>query len=397
MLASPVVLFVTSYYSMNALDLCVWAIACCLLLRLLNGGDPRLWAAIGAVLGVGLLNKWSVVWLAQGIAVGLLLTRERRWLRTPWPWLAALGALAIWTPNLRWQVRHDWPTLEFMRTGMSEVMAGKTPLGFVREQFRAMHPLLGLLGIAGLAHYFGNSGSRYRLLAWIWLAVFALLMASGTARPYYLAPAYPIVFAAGAVFIERSARSRAPRAIPAATVVLIVAGCAVSAPLVMPLLPPERYIAYEQALGMSRVKTEFEEGRLPPQFGFQFGWRELTDAVAQTYEALSPEERAAAGILADTFGEAAALNFFGPERGLPRAIGTHNNYWLWGPQRYSNETLIVVSDSEESLRRRFGEVVLSRRIECEYCMPAVRNKAVYTCRAPRRLLPAIWPEIKDYS
>jgi len=138
-------------------------------------------------------------------------------------------------------------------------------------------------------------------------------------------------------------------------------------------------------------------GKLPPQFGFQFGWRELTDAVAQTYAGLSPDEKAEAGIFAETFGEAAALNFFGPNRGLPRAIGTHNNYWLWGPQRYSGDLMIVVSDSEERLRRRFGNVVLSRRIECEYCMPVVRSKSVFVCREPRQPLPAMWPELKDYS
>jgi 4-amino-4-deoxy-L-arabinose transferase-like glycosyltransferase len=186
MLASPVVLFATSYYSLNAIELVVWALVANLMLRLINGADPRLWLVVGAVLGIGLLNKWSVTWLGLGLAAGLVLSPERRWLRTPWPWLAAFVAILLWMPNLLWQLRHDWPTLEFMRTGMRDVMAAKPPLLFVREQIRAMHPLMALLSVAGLLHYFASARGRpHRLLGWVWLTVFVLLMMSGTARPLF--------------------------------------------------------------------------------------------------------------------------------------------------------------------------------------------------------------------
>lgn len=397
MLASPAVLFTTGYYSMNAIDLVVWSLAVHLLLRVLNGADPKLWLATGTVIGIGLLNKWSVLWLAGGLAVGLVLSPQRRWLLTPWPWLAGVVALLIWTPSLIWQVQHDWPTLEFMRTGMRDVMAAKPPLEFVREQIRAVNPLLALLGVFGLLHYFGHTGRPYRVLGWIWVFVFVLLMSSGRARPYYLAPAYVIAFAGGAVAVERFAAQRSWRSLPRAVAILVFLAGLVSLPIVVPVLSPEHFVAYERMLGATRVETEFEEGKMPPQFGFQFGWLELTAAVARAYEELPADEKSRAGILAFTFGETAAINFYGPKLGLPRAIGTHNSYWLWGPSPDSGEVMIAVSGSEERLRRWFDDVVRSRPIECEYCMPVLRAKFVYVCRSPRRLLWRAWAELKDYS
>lgn len=396
MLAAPTVLFTTGYYSLNALDLLLWALTLYLILRVLNGADPRWWLAIGVMVGLALLNKWSALWLAGGIALGILLTPTRSALRTPWPWLAGIIAFALWTPNLAWQVRHDWPTLEFMRAGMRDVMIAKSPFAFVREQFRAMHPVLALLGLAGLVTYFQPGARAYRLLGWIWIAVFSLLMLSGSARPYYLAPAYPIVFAAGALAVERAAQRRRWRYLPATLGTLIIVAAASTAPLVMPILPPEQYIAYERALGLPRIRTEFEEGLLPPQFGFQFGWEDLTATVARAVASLPPDERGRIGIVAETFGEAAALNFFGRVTGLPRAIGTHNNYWLWGPGAATGDVMVVISSSPERWRARYDDVAPIGHIDCRYCMPVVR-KTLYLCRRPRAPLSVMWKDLRDYS
>ena len=135
LVVSPVTLFTTGYYSMNAFDLALWTLASYLVVLLLNGTDERLWRLLGVVLGVGLLNKWSMLWFGIGLGVGVIATPQRRWLVTPWPWLCGLIASAIWVPNLLWQMQHDWPTLEFMRNGMADVMVAKSPLSFVRDQF----------------------------------------------------------------------------------------------------------------------------------------------------------------------------------------------------------------------------------------------------------------------
>jgi hypothetical protein len=315
---------------------------------------------------------------------------------TPWPWLAAILAAALWAPNLIWQARHDWPTLEFMRTGMRDVMVEKSAFGFVREQFRAMHPVLALLGLAGLLSYFQPAARPYRPLAWIWITVFTLLMTSGTARPYYLAPAYPIVLAAGAVAIERASQQRRWRFLtPAVAALIVIAGASV-APLVMPVLPPERYIAYERALGVPRIQTEFEEGALPPQFGFQFGWEELAETVARVHASLPAAERARTGIVAETFGEAAALNVLGARHGLPPTSGTHNNYWLWGPPPETGDVWLVVSASPDRWRVWFDEVTPAATVNCRYCMP-VSRKTIFVCRHPRQPLRQAWPSLRDYS
>ena len=171
---------------------------------MLNGADPRLWLVLGGVMGLGLLNKVSMFWFGVGLGAGLLLTPERRWLRTPWPWLAGTIAAALFAPFLWWQWHHGWPFLEFSRDAAELKVGEVSPIDFVLQQMLGMHPLTAPLWLGGLVYGFaaGSSGA-IALLVWIFLAVFALLAFSGSARPHYLAPAFPIAFALGAIGIER--------------------------------------------------------------------------------------------------------------------------------------------------------------------------------------------------
>jgi hypothetical protein len=118
--------------------------------------------------------------------------------------------------------------------------------------------------------------------------------------------------------------------------------------------------------------------------------------VQEAYAALPPEDRARAGILASTFGEAGAINFFGPPIGLPHAISAHNNYWLWGPGVYSGEVMLVIAPADSAVLRLFDHVDLASRIRCDYCLPALTAMSIYICRGPRRPLPDLWPQLKNY-
>jgi len=351
------------------------------------------------VLGVGLLNKISMLWFGLGLTVGLVLTPERRWFVTPWPYLAAALSLAIFAPHVVWQLQHGLPTLEFMRNATELKMVSKSPLGFAAEQLLMMNPLAVPFWLAGLVYYFASpAGSRHRVLGWIWITVFLLLAASGSARANYLGPAYTVLLPAGGVAFERLARGRRWRWLPATAAVLLAVGGAATAPMAIPLLPPARYVAYERALGISApVEQQGEIGPLPMHFALRFGWEELMEAVEEAHATLSEEERTGTAVFGSWFGDTGAVNFFGREAGLPPAISGHNNYWLWGPREFSGDVLIVIARSDARLVELFEHVEPVASVGCQYCMPDTSRLSVYVCRGLRQSLPEVWPRLKHYD
>lgn len=394
-LCAPVDLVMSSYYSMNAIEQALWPLAMLVLLRILNEGDARLWLLLGLVLALGLLNKVSTLWLAAGIGVGLALTPARRWLRTPWPWAAALVAVAGIAPFVWWQTRHGWPFVEFSRNAATYKVGDVTLVAFAREQLLSMNATGAPLWIGGLVFgLLGPSLRRYRAVPWIFVTVFALLAASGSARPHYLAPAYAAVFAPAAIGVERLANGRAW--IAAVVAVVLLTGGAGSAPLAVPLLSPEETIAYQGRIGIRPREERERGGVLPMHLALFFHSEAVLRAVEKVYRGLSAEERARVEILTGSFGETGAIDVLGPARGLPRSIGTHNQYWFWGPGGATGDLVIVVHDSEEQLARWFGECERRAEIDCPYCMEMMDAKAVFLCRRPLRPLAAMWPEMKLY-
>jgi len=227
--------------------------------------------------------------------------------------------------------------------------------------------------------------------------VFLILMASGTARSYYLAPAMTIAIAAAGRAVEALATRPALRWLPATAAALLVVTLASGAPMSIPLLPPERYVAYERALGLKPPREAREESSpLPLHFALRFYAAPLIRAVSTAYQSLSPEEREHAVVLADSFHEAGAVNVLGPAAGLPSAIGIHNNYWLWGPGASANRVFLVIAPEGSELLTLFKSVERAAEIECRWCMPFQREKIVYVCREPRRPLREAWPELKQY-
>jgi hypothetical protein len=237
-------------------------------------------------------------------------------------------------------------------------------------------------------------------MAVAYLAVFALLAASGTARAAYLSPAYPPLFALGAVAIEgwTQAGTTFARAARAGLVAVLTLGGAAIAPLALPLLPVERFIAYQAAIGLGPRNEERKEmGPLPQLFADMFGWPELAAEVARVYRALPPEEQATAAIFAQNYGEAGAIEFFGAGMGLPGAISGHNNYWLWGPGPRPGTPLIIIGGKPDEARQLFGDVRQAGSHRCELCMPYESDLAIWVARDPKSSLSAIWPQIKHFE
>jgi 4-amino-4-deoxy-L-arabinose transferase-like glycosyltransferase len=395
---APVYQGLASFYSMNGMEPALWSTAFLLLARIGNGGDRRLWLALGVVLGVGLLNKISVLWLGAGLGLGLLLTPARRWLATPWPWACGGIAAAIFAPHVVWQVAHGWPTLEFMANATADKMVAKTPLDFAGEQILVMGPLAFPVWLAGLFFYFrAPEGRRQQWLAWIWIGVVALLIASGTPRMNYSAPAYGPLLAAGGVAVERFARVGWRRAVPALVALSLIVTGAGGLPMATPLLPPDRVLSYMQAIGLEVPRDQVEEeGPLPLHFALRFGWHELVDAVEAARDSLSPEERERSVVYAPSFGAAGALHFLGRDRELPPVISGHNNYFLWGHGGTEGEVLIAVVDDRAALAWAYESVERVSEIDCEYCDSLTDGWSVFVCRGLRVPFEEVWQRARRF-
>ncbi len=381
--------------TVNAPDAVCWALATFLLVRLLRTGEARLWLPFGLVVGVGLETKHSMLFFVFGVAVGLLLTPSRRYLASPWLWLGAAAALVLFLPNLVWEVRHGWPTLEFMEHARRGKNLVRGPLAYVGEQILVFNPLAAPVWVAGLVFLLAaGAGRPYRALGWAYLAILALMIAAG-GKSYYMAAIYAPLFASGGVVLERL-----PRVLGWLAPAFLLATDLLMAPLAKPILPVDRLIAYQHALGQDAhagADERFALGPLPQHFADMFGWPELAAEVARVAETLAPADRARACVFGSNYGESSAIEFFGPALGLPRAIGGHNSYWLWGPQGCDLDVVIAIGNSVDELRPHYGEVLERRAFACTYCMPYENGAPITVLRGRTTPMERLWPQLAHYE
>jgi hypothetical protein len=395
---APVYLVSDTLFSMNAFEPLFWTGGALAAVLAVKRGDARWWLAFGALAGLGLQNKHSMLFFGAAVVAGLLLTPERRFLRSPWLWAGGAVALVIFLPNVIWEYRHDWATLELLRnvkaTGKNVELA---PLDFVLQQFLILLPLTAPVWLAGLWFLLcDRDGRRFRLLGVAYLALLALMIAL-KGKNYYMQPIYPVLFAAGGVMWERWLSRHRLRWLRVAYTVVLVLGGAVFAPLALPVLPPDSLIRYQDALGLRPPKTEVgHAGPLPQHFGDTFGWPEMVEQVARVYYALPPDERARAAIYANNYGEAGAVDFFGPRHGLPRAISPHQNYFLWGPRDYDGSVLILLQSKRADAERNCTSVETGPEVRHPYAM-AEEHFTIHICRGLKRPIPELWPQLKKWN
>jgi hypothetical protein len=170
-----------------------------------------------------------------------------------------------------------------------------------------------------------------------------------------------------------------------------------TAPFVLPVLPVESFIKYQAWMGFKAPREEKgKAGKLPQQYADMFGWENMTATVAKVYNSLSPEEKQKCVIGASNYGEAGAIDFFGKKYGLPHAISTHNNYWIWGPGDRTGEVLIVVGGNPKDFHTMYEDVEQAATVTCEYAMPYETGLPVYLCRRPQMTLQQVWPRLKKF-
>jgi 4-amino-4-deoxy-L-arabinose transferase-like glycosyltransferase len=398
MLLCPIYLTMDNFLSMNAFEPVFWMLCVAIALRIIRTDDQRLWLLFGSVGGIGILNKHSMLFFGFAFFLALLVTRQRHLLRRAWIWLGGLISLAIFLPNLIWEINNQWPTVEILRNVDRFKNAHVSWLEFIAQQALLVHPVATPICLAGLWYFLrSRDGRQYRFLGWTYLfLLLEFLILRG--RIYYLAPAYPMLFAAGAVAIERWIERCGMNWIKAAILAPLVVGGVVAAPLALPILPVDTAVAYANFWDVKRVQVEKEpSGKLPQLYADMMGWQQQVDVVAGVFHSLPADDQPKASILARNYGQAGAIDYFGPAYGLPNAISGHNNYYLWGPRQYTGEVVVSVGIPIEKLQSLFSHIELAATIQNEYAIPEENNLPVYICREPKMTLQKAWPRLKFYG
>jgi hypothetical protein len=394
---APVFLAFGHFYSMNSLDGVFWSLSAWLFLRTLDAPTTQNWCLLGALLGLGLENKASILWFGAGLAIALLSCR-RDLLRTRGPWMAVAIAGLVFAPNVVWEIKNGWPTVEFAKNAMEGKYQTHTVFGFFAGVADVLSPAsLPLFFVGALAPFSTRALRSCRPLACIVLTTTLILSVSKSAKSEYLAAAFPLAFATAGVALEGWLR-RWPRA-RWGLLLPVIGRAAMSVPFVVPILPVDRFIAYEAALGAKPTSSEKKDmGPLPQLYADMFGWPALADAVAEAAATLTPEERAHAGVLSRTgYGAAAAIELLGPSRGLPHGLSGHNNFYLWGPREADGRAMIVMGGERSWVEERFASVVDVTTYDCPLSMPYERHKTIFVARGMKQPLAEFWEDRRHFE
>lgn len=367
------------------------------LLRVAQTRDERWWLAFGAIAGISLLSKYLILFFLAGLAVGVIATPLRRSLSGRWLYLGAAAALIIASPSLIWQAMHGWPFLELGKTAMNGKNLALSPLEFFGQQILFVGPAAAPVWIAGLWR-FSVKPALAELRAFpIAYAAMAAAFLTLHGKAYYIVPIYPLLLAGGAVAIEAWLTWKPLRG---AGLAAVTAMGALAAPLALPILPPEKYASYAAALGApaGRTATErYRPGLLPTHLAGMLGWREMAAKVAAVYNALPADERARAVFYGRDYGEAAALDVYGPALNGPPVIAGHNNYYLWGPKNFDGSVVIVLDGDVAPLMKNYSSVQVVGRIDSPFAQTWEAHMPIYVLRGPRVPLKTLWPKLKWYE
>jgi hypothetical protein len=381
---------------------CAWVAA-----RIFAGDSPKQWLLFGLFGGLALEGKHAMLFFLLAFLAAVFVSPQRRMLMTLWPWCGAALALLIALPNVIWESTHHWATYELLSNiAKSDKNVVLSPWQYLYSNIEALGGLTVLVWVPGLVWcLFLKGGRRFRAVGWMWIFSYILFIAL-KGKDYYLTPTYPMLFAAGAVAIE-SWFAKLPhtlrgtilrRVAQAAFALFVFVRGAITWPFAMPMMSEEKFIAYEKALGAAPARTENTEiNDLSQQYADMHGWPEMAAAIAKIYNSIPEPERRQCAIFAGNYGEAGAVDYFGPQYGLPPAISAHQNYWFWGPRNYTGECLVIIAGqgTREKLAAHYSSVEKAGETYANYAIPFENHRAIYLYRGRRSgTLQDDWPELK---
>jgi 4-amino-4-deoxy-L-arabinose transferase-like glycosyltransferase len=389
---APILLGLTATFNTTTFEPLAWTAVAYGIARAAVLDDRRALLIAGAVAGLAMEAKYALpLWLVA-LAIGLALTPQRGLLARRELWLGIALATLIAVPSVIWQALHGWPFVTLIRNaGLKD--SAVVPLAYIVNQIAVLNPLAAPLWIAGLIAPFAMRGLRALRFVTIAYVMVAAATIAANGKDYYLAPAYPALFAIGAVAAERLIRVTAIRvAWPAA----IVAVAAVMAPLALPILAPAALVSYERALHVAPQQQERSDKGdvMPSTFADMLGWHDFVREVAAAYATLAPADRAATSILVDNYGEAAALDVYGPAYALPPALSGHNQYGLWGLRGQTPRNVLRVQNDAAKLRPYCAALRVIATTASPYARSFENGKVIAFCRDIRPPLAQLWPHLE---
>jgi hypothetical protein len=413
-LIAPQYLSNGSLLGTNCLEPNLWMGCAYFAILAIKRNQPKYWLWFGVIAGIGLQEKYSIALFGFGIVVGLLLTAQRRVFLGPWIWLGGAAAFLIFLPNLLWNIHYHWPFVQLMHNIRAEGRDVVLPLPqFFFQQTLLVHPFTAPIWLTGLfVLLFSERLKPYRSLGWSYLVCFSVFFILH-GKNYYLSPIYPMLLAAGAVIIESAidgkriakegdgsgSHSRLAWLKPVIAVILLATGAHL-APVSVPILSPDHFLAYAKHLPMKLPVMEHSHARaaLPQWYADQFGWEEIVSETAVAWNRLSPDERKdeACGIFAQDYGQAGAIDFLGRKYGLPHSLSGHQTWFLWGPRGYSGNCMIVLDDSRKRLEELWSSVeYVGDSADNPYALE--KEIPVWICRGPKfGTLAQLWPSLKRW-
>jgi hypothetical protein len=385
-------------YSMNAFDILLWQLVFYFLIQLIETEQPHYWYIIGTLIGIGLMTKISMGWLAAGIVVGVVSTPLRSWLRTPYPWISAGISILLFMPYIIWNFQNDMAHLEFARNATGVKYASQNVMTFLTGLILNFNPIAFPIWASGFLFFFSKQFQKMRLIGISIGVVFFILIINIHSKSEYFNPAMPLLFAGGAIGWEQFLSKTWLRIIGYVYIAIIGISGLIFLPMAIDLFPVETFIHYSQTLGVVPASNEGKKMSLLPQyFADRFGWYELAQNVSLVYNTLSTDEKTHCVIYAQNYGEASAINFFGKNLGLPSGISGHNAYWTWGCGKKDADLVIIIGGKKEDHLKVFESVEEKNVHTNRFAMPYESELPIYICRGLMVPMEKIWNSVKLYN
>ncbi len=392
-LAAPVFLGTANFMSMNSFEPALWMGVMLVTLRLADGSaTPRAWLLFGLLAGLGIENKHATVFFLVALLFGLILSPQRRILLSRWCLAGVAVLILLALPNFIWQWVNHFPTYEFLNgVAHSDKNIKLPPLAFLWEQIKILLWETAPLWIGGLAWLtFARAARPWRFVAFTYLIFLAMMMLMH-GKDYYVSPIYPVLFAAGAVAFGQLTTRNWP--LIACSVNFFVALCVATGPVVLTILPPDRYAAYTAVFAPNSARSEKFTSPLPQILSDRFGWPQMVEGFAARYNALPPDVRAHTAIFCRNYGEASAVNILGTKYGLPTAISGHQNYFYWGWNGYTGESVLTLGNDPKDYADSYQEVIDLGPFDAPWIMD-IEHHHYYWLRRRKRTYAADWPALR---
>jgi hypothetical protein len=394
---SGVILGTSNYFSMNSFDIFFASLMFYILIRIVKEDNRKLWIILGIVLGIGLENKFTFLFLGFGLLVGLILTKQRKNFLYKEIYICAAIALLLFLPHLIWQVLNHFPTLEFMQNAATRKNSHLGFVGFFTGSIMELNPFYTIFLItAGYFLFLNKEGKRFSIIGWMFISIFIVFVLNN-GKPYYMGVLFPVMIAAGVTGADSLIIRYIKNWGRYVLILLLIPSIVLVTPFAIPILNVDTFISFSEYLGIKPASGERSRlGILPQFYADRFGWKEMVEDVRDVYNKLSDKEKKQVVIFGQNYGEASAVNIYGKEYGLPTAISSHNSFWFWGyPKDYTGEMMIVIGSNIKDNKVFFEQVELAAVHENKYGMP-FENVNIYLCRKVKMPMNEMWNKIKNF-